>query len=157
MDAYREGATGNTVLEKIKAMKKSHRVPLMIDQQPRVSYDRSRGRRIGMALEGNEMEGDESGLEGGTNRDEREEVVFDQESFAGIVHQMIWKGDPAKRLVAFGKIMRERVRDAPRANFFDGKLYFDEIVEEQRRVVALMDGANQEEEWRAVWKDGHTG
>ena len=52
--------------------------------------------------------------------------------------------------------MRERVRDAPKANFFYGKLYFDEIVEEQRRVVALMNGANQEEEWRAVWKDGHT-
>ena len=143
MKAYREGATGNTVLEKIKAMKKYHRVPLMIDQQPRVSYDRSRGRRIGM--------------EGGSEGDEREEVVFNQEGFAAKVHQMIWKGDPAKRLVAFGKIMLERVRDAPRANYFDGKLYFDEIVEEQRRVDALMDGANQEEEWRAIWRDGDTG
>ena len=46
MDAYRAGATGNTVLQKTKELKKSHRVPLMIDQQPRVSYDRSRGREI---------------------------------------------------------------------------------------------------------------
>ena len=96
-------------------------------------------------------------MEGGSEGDEREEVVFNQEGFAAKVHQMIWKGDPAKRLVAFGKIMRERVRDAPRANYFDGKLYFDEIVEEQRRVDALMDGANQEEEWRAIWRDGDTG
>ena len=46
MDAYRAGATGNTILQKTKELKKSHRVPLMIDQQPRVSYDRSRGREI---------------------------------------------------------------------------------------------------------------
>ena len=52
MDAYREGATGNTVLAKTREMKKSHRVPLMIDQQPRVSYDRKRGRRSWKVREG---------------------------------------------------------------------------------------------------------
>ena len=53
MDAYREGATGNSILEKTRQMKKSHRVPLMIDQQPRVGYDRNRGRRIVSDIERN--------------------------------------------------------------------------------------------------------
>ena len=78
MDAYREGATGNTVLAKTREMKKSHRVPLMIDQQPRVSYDRSRGRQVLMDLERDGR---------GAGEGERDEVVFDQESFSGKVHQ----------------------------------------------------------------------
>ena len=47
-------------------MMQSHRVPLMNDQQPRVSYDRSHGRRIVMDLE----RGAEGDIEG-------DEMVFD--------------------------------------------------------------------------------
>ena len=124
MDAYREGATGNTVLEKTREMKKSHRVPLMIDQQPQVSYDRSRGRQILI-----ELERGGRGAEGGIGGDESDEVVFDQESFAGKLHQLLWNGNPMWNLVKLGKILRERGREAPRADFLDGKLFFDEIVE----------------------------
>ena len=138
MDAYREGATGNTVLAKTREMKKSHRVPLMIDQQPRVSYDRSRGRRIVMDIERDER---------GAGEGERDEVVFDQESFAGKVHQLLWKGNPMRNLVELGKVMRERGREAPRADYLDGKLYFDELVGEQRWQEW------QEEEWRVLWRE----
>ena len=71
MEAYRAGATGNSVLEKTRELKKSHRVPLVIDQPAKVNYARSRGRRLLSNLVGNQ---DEAG--------ERREVVFDQESFA---------------------------------------------------------------------------
>ena len=50
--------------------------------------------------------------------------------------------------------MRLRGREAPSADlagWMEGKLFFDLIVEKQRWEVALMDGANEEEEWRAVW------
>ena len=50
--------------------------------------------------------------------------------------------------------MRVRGREAPSSDltgWMEGKLYFDQIVEEQRREVALMDGAYEEEMWRAVW------
>ena len=49
-------------------------IPLMNDQQPRVSYDRSRARRIVM-----DLESDRRGAEGDIDVDE---MVFDQESFA---------------------------------------------------------------------------
>ena len=136
MDAYRAGATGNTVLQKTREMKKSHRVPLMIEQQPRVSYDRSRGRRIVMDLERDGR---------GAGEGEREEVVFDQESFAGKVCQLLLKGNPMQNFVELGKVMRERGKEAPRADYLDGKLYFDELVEEDRWQKSL------EEDWRVFW------
>ena len=126
MDAYRNGATGNTVLAKTRETKKSHRVPLQIEQQPRVSYDRSRGRRI---------------------MTERNEVVFDQETFAGKLHQLL-KGNLGPNLAKLGKAMRKRGREAPRADFWDGKLYFDEEVEEERWQRW------QEAERREWWGDG---
>ena len=46
MDAYRAGATGSNVLQKTRELKKSHRIPLVIDQPVRVPYDRSRGERV---------------------------------------------------------------------------------------------------------------
>ena len=49
-----------------------------------------------------------------------------------------------------------RGREAPSSDltgWMEGKLYFDQIVEEQRREVALMDGAYEEEMWRAVWRE----
>ena len=45
MGAYRQGATGDTVLAKTKEMKKYHQVPLRIDPQPRIGYDRNHGRQ----------------------------------------------------------------------------------------------------------------
>ena len=77
MEAYRAGATGNNVLEKTRELKKSHRVPLVIDQPAKVNYDRSRGRRLLGNLVGNQ---DQAG--------ERREMVFDQESFATKICQM---------------------------------------------------------------------
>ena len=46
MDAYRAGATGSNVLQKTQELKKSHCVPLVIDQPARVPYDMSRGERV---------------------------------------------------------------------------------------------------------------
>ena len=95
MDAYLDGATGNTVLAKTREIKKSHCVPLMIDQQPRVSYDRSRGRRIVM-----DLESDRRGAEGGSEGDE---MVFDQESFASKMRQFLFRsGNPSFRLAKLG-------------------------------------------------------
>ena len=145
MDAYRAGATGNTVLHKTREMKKSHHVPLMIEQQPRVSYDRSRGRRIVMDLERDGR---------GAGEGEREEVVFDQESFASKMRRYLFSGNPRFRLEKLGKDLRVRGREAPStdlAEWMEGKVFFDQLVEEQRREVALMDGAYEEEMWRAVW------
>ena len=123
MDAYREGATGNTVLEKTREMKKSHRVPLMIDQQPRESYDRSRGRRIVM-----DLERDERGAEGGVGGDE---VVFDQESFASKMRRYLFSGNPRFRLEKLGKDLRVRGREAPStdlAEWMEGKVFFDQLI-----------------------------
>ena len=131
------------MLAKTKEMKKSHRVPLMIDQQPRVSYDRSRGTRI--------LERDGRRAEGGVGGDE---VVFDQESFASKMRRYLFSGNPRFRLEKLGKDLRVRGREAPStdlAEWMEGKVFFDQLVEEQRREVALMDGAYEEEMWRAVW------
>ena len=121
MDAYREGATGNTVLAKTREMKKSHRVPLMIDQQPRVSYDRSRGRRIVM-----DLESDRRGAGGGSEGDE---MVFDQESFASKMRQFLFRsGNPRFGLAKLGKDCRVHDREAPSSDLADwmvDKLFFD--------------------------------
>ena len=149
MDAYREGATGNTVLAKTREMKKSHRVPLMIDQQPRVSYDRSRGRRIVM-----DLESDRRGAQGGSEGDE---MVFDQESFASKMRQFLFRsGNPRFRLAKLGKDCRVHGREAPSSDLADwmvGKLFFDQIVENQRQEDALMGGVMEEEEWRTIWRE----
>ena len=47
-------------------------------------------------------------------------------------------------------------REAPSTDLGDwmeGKVFFDCIVEEKRADDALMSGANEEEEWRAVWRE----
>ena len=141
MDAYREGATGNTVLEKTREMKKSHRGPLMIDQQPRESYDRSRGRRIVM-----DLERDERGAEGGVGGD-------DQDSFASkLRHHLFQSGNPRFRLAKLGSDLRVHGREAPStdlAGWVEGKLFFDQHVEEQRQEQRWQEW--QEDEWRVFW------
>ena len=109
MDAYREGATGDTVLAKTREMKKSHRVHLVIDQPAKVNYDRSRGRRLLGNLVGNQ---DQAG--------ERREVVFDQESFATKICQMGFANNPRRRFEIIGQLMRVRTREAPRYDFLEG-------------------------------------
>ena len=154
MEAYRAGATGNSVLEKTRELKKSHRVPLVIDQPAKVNYARSRGRRLLSNLVGNQ---DEAG--------ERREVVFDQESFATKICQMDFANNPRRRFERIGELMRVRTREAPRSDFlegFGGQLFFDKLVEDHRWDMAMADewgGAtavtcNDEEEWRAMWR-GH--
>ena len=131
------------MLAKTKEMKKSHCVPLMIDQQPRGLYDRSRGRQILMRR-------DESGAEGD------EEVVFDQDTFASKLRQnCISSSNPWRSFVQLGKDMRKKGREAPSTDLGDwmeGKVFFGCIVEEKRADDALMSGANEEKEWRAVWR-----
>ena len=80
MEAYREGATGNTVLAKTKEIKMRHRAPLVVDQEPRVGYDRNRGRR---ALEEHRESESESDSEAAG------EIVFSQEEFASKMRNYI--------------------------------------------------------------------
>ena len=56
--------------------------------------------------------------------------------------------------IAAGESFFPSGREAPStdlAEWMEGKVFFDQLVEEQRREVALMDGAYEEEMWRAVW------
>ena len=39
------------------------------------------------------------------------------------------------------------------ADWMVGKLFFDQIVENQRQEDALMGGAMEEEEWRTIWRE----
>ena len=162
MEAYREGATGNNVLAKTKAIKKRHRVPLVVDQQPRVEYDRSRGRR---ALE-EQHESEESESEG--SREERSEIVFSQEEFASKLRNIpSCSGAPLtlrQLLENMGKYTRVLGREAPRMDYLDVQLHFDEIVEDNRKCEALMDGeagvthvTYTDEEWRREWSKGGEG
>ena len=74
MEAYRQGATGDTVLAKTKEMKKYHQVPLRIDPQPRVGYNRNRERQVLENIKGNDTDRE--------GRDRSDQVSFDQETFA---------------------------------------------------------------------------
>ena len=163
MEAYREGATGNTVLAKTKAMKKRHRAPLVLEQQPRVGYDRSRGRR---ALDEQRRSGSESERSGEERSDsETAEIVFSQEDFASKMrqYQIGDIGEP-KSLMRnlfenIGAEVRIRGREAPRMDYLDVQLHFDTIVEDNRQCEATMDGHDvtcvtyDEEEWRE-WSKG---
>ena len=63
---------------------------------------------------------------------------------------------PNNIAIQLGKDMRMKSREAPSTDLGDwmeGKVFFDCIVEEQRADDALMSGANEEEEWRAVWRE----
>ena len=153
MDAYREGATGATVLQKTKEMKKSHRVPLVLDQLSTGGYNRSRGRRLLSETAENESEAGEGG-----------EVVFDAESFAEKINQLGYPNNPRRRFARMGQLVRNQTKEAPRMadDFFDGlcgRLYFESKVEEHRWEKAMADewgGAtfvttNDDEEWRTMW------
>ena len=147
MDAYQAGATGSNVLQKTRELKKSHRVPLVIDQPARVPYDRSRGERV---------------LRNEDEPVESEEIVFDQEIFAQKICQLGYQNNPRRRFVRMGHLFRVRTREAPRADFLEGlggKLYFDKLVEDHRWKAAMAEEwgdatvvTYDEEEWRALWK-----
>ena len=135
------------MLAKIKEMKKSHRVPLVVDQKSRGKYDRSRGRQIVMGVERDESRGE----------GDEQEIVFDQDTFASKLRQDIDNSrNPWAWFVRFEKAMREKGREAPSTDLSDwleGKIFFDRMVEDQRAADALIDGAMVEEEWRAIWRD----
>ena len=98
------------------------------------------------------MERDRRGAEGGVGGDE---VVFEQASFASKMRQYLSSGNPRFRLEQLGSDLRMRGREAPSSDltgWMEGKLYFDQIVEEQRREVALMDGAYEEEMFGGRWR-----
>ena len=157
MEAYREGATGNTVLAKTKEIKKRHRAPLMVDQEPRVGYDRNRGRRELAEHRESESESDSEAAS---------EIVFSQEEFASKMHNYIdLKRDhksPMRRLLEnIGRYTRVRGREAPRMDYLDVQLHFDDIVEDNRKLEALIDAeagvthvTYTEEEWRRKWSKG---
>ena len=172
MDAYRAGATGNTVLQKTKELKKSHHAPLMIDQQPRVSYDRSRGREILANL----VEMDRDDQDGPAEEDDDDnggddggqDVVFTQQSFANKITKLGFAGNRKKILARMGKMFRVRTREAPRADFLEGlsgQLHFDQLVEQHRwevNVASEWEGVtsvtcNTEEEWRSMWREHREG
>ena len=158
MQAYREGATGNDVLAKTKAIKKRHRAPLVVEQQPRVGYDRSRGRR---ALE-EQHESEESESE--RSREDRSEIVFSQEEFASKLRKIPSRSTGApltlrQLLENMGKHTRVLSREAPRMDYLDVQLHFDQIVEDNRQWEAYTDGRDvtyityDEEEWSRRWED----
>ena len=141
------------MLQKTKEMKKSHRVPRVLDQLSKGGYDRSRGRRLLSETAENESEADEGG-----------EVVFDAESFAEKINQLGYPNNPRRRFARMGRLFRNRTKEAPRMadDFFDGlcgRFYFESKVEEHRWEKAMADewgGAtfvttNDDEEWRTMW------
>ena len=137
MQAYREGATGMDVLQKTKAIKKSHRVPLLLEQQPREAYSRNRGQRVARILAGMEGEGesDEEGARGGRLREGGSEITFDQEEFAGLMSQYLKRcvNGQAWGWANIGRTMRNRVRlETPKVDYLVGQLFFDEIVKDRR-------------------------
>ena len=99
------------VLQKVKQLKKSHRVPMLLEQQPREAYSRNRGRILAGILSGRERE-DESGEEGeGVQRSSESEIVFDQKDFAGLTSQYLNRCPKGKAwaLAKIGKRMRKKV------------------------------------------------
>ena len=136
MQAYREGATGMNVLQKTKAIKKSHRVPLLLEQQPREAYSRNRGQRVAQFLSGREREEDE-GARGGRLREGESEIIFDQGEFARLTSQYLTTcgGGKAWGLAEIGKVMRNKVgTETPKMDYLVGQLFFEEFVEDQRLV-----------------------
>ena len=142
MEAYRQGATGDTVLAKTKEMKRYHRVPLRIDPQPRVGYDRNRGRQ---ALENiNRNDTDREGT------DRSDQVSFDQETFAEKIRLLNPSWNPGRRIAKVGELVRVFFREAPRAEFLvavSGELHFDHLLEEHRSYQRMLD------EWSLVGCD----
>ena len=100
------------------------------------------------------LESDRRGAEGGSEGDE---MVFDQESFASKMRQFLFRsGNPRFRLAKLGNDCRVHGKEAPSSDLADwmvGKLFFDQIVENQRQEDALMGGAMEEEEWRTIWRE----
>ena len=163
MEAYREGATGNNVLAKTKAIKKRHRVPLVVDQEPRVGYDRNRGRR---ALD-EHRESESESREERSDSEAAGEIVFSQEEFAFKMRNYIDRPQdhksPMRRLLEnIGSYTRVKGREAPRMDYLDVQLHFDEIVEDNRKCEALDEEwrgvthvtFNTDEEWRREWSKG---
>ena len=72
------------------------------------------------------LESDRRGAEGGSEGDE---MVFDQESFAGKMRQFLFRsGNPRFRLAKLGNDCRVHGREAPSSDLADwmvGKLFFD--------------------------------
>ena len=110
MEAYRQGATGDTVLEKTKELKRYHRVPLGIDPQPRVGYDRNRGRQALENIRGNDNDHE------GTDRSDQ--VIFTQETFAEKIRLLNPSWNPGSRIAKVGELVRVFFREAPRAEFW---------------------------------------
>ena len=88
-------------------MKKYYRVPLRIDPQPRVGYERNRG---GQALEN--MRGNDNDREG-TGRSDQ--VIFTQETFAEKIRILNPSWRPGARLAKMGELVRVFFRETPRA------------------------------------------
>ena len=142
MEAYRQGATGDTVLAKTKEMKRYHRVSLRIDPQPRVGYDRNRGRQ---ALENiNRNDTDREGT------DRSDQVSFDQETFAEKIRLLNPSWNPGRRIAKVVELVRVFFREAPSAEFLvavSGELHFDHLLEEHRSYQRMLD------EWSLVGCD----
>ena len=160
MEAYRQGATGDTVLAKTKEMKRYHRVSLRIDPQPRVGYDRNRGRQALENINGNDTDRE------GTDRSDQ--VSFDQETFAEKIRLLNPSWNPGRRIAKVGELVRVFFREAPRAEFLaavGGKFHFDHLLEEHRSYQSMLDEwsgvthvtFHDDSEWRAYWREVREG
>ena len=105
---------------------------------------------------------DESESEG--SREERSGIVFNQEEFASKLRKIPSPSAGApltlrQLLENMGKHTRVLSREAPRMDFLDVQLHFDQIVEDNRQWEAYTDGRGvtyvtyDEEEWRRRWED----
>ena len=141
----------------VKKMTNFRYAPLMVDQEPRVGYDRNRGRR---ALDEHRESESESDSEAAG------EIVFSQEEFASKMRNYIDLNrdhkSPMRRLLEnIGRYTRVRGREAPRMDYLDVQLHFDDIVEDNRKLEALIDAeagvthvTYTDEEWRRKWSKG---
>ena len=125
---------------------------MAVERQPRIGYDRNRGKR---ALD-HYREGESS-----EESCAADEIISNQEDFASKMRNYLSdNGDPRslmRRLLEnIGKYTRAIGKEAPRMDYLDVQLHFDEIVEDNRRCEALMDGEGvtfvtySEDEWREL-------
>ena len=132
-----------------------------VEQQPRVGYDRNRGRH---ALDEHCRSGSESERNGESDS-ETAEIVFSQEDLASKMRQYPIGdiGEPNSLMrnlfENIGAEVRMRGREAPRMDYLDVQLHFDNIVEDNKQCEANMDRQDvkcvtyDEEEWRE-WSKG---
>ena len=156
LDAYKDGATALDVVAKTRELKKRHRAPLVMpEEQRRRVYRRKRrirgGDDVGEDEEGSGDGGSQAG-EGGSEG----EFVFDQDRFGEMLRNFLWKEGPGRVHLGFahlGKLIPDK-RAPPALNYFEPKLYFDDIAWQKRssEIDEWLD-ENDESKWQRWMHD----